>query len=1315
MQRLQSEGVACAAIDMTAIGSSDLTSEEWYASFIDSIIGSLELYNSFDLNDWWSEQGLLSSVKRLSKFIEEVLLKSIPQKIVIFIDEIDSILSLNFNIDDFFAVIRECYNKRAEHPDYQRLVFALLGVATPSDLIQDKRRTPFNVGRAIELQGFQLQEAQPLALGLAGKASNPQTVLEAVLDWTGGQPFLTQKVCKLILTAESSIPTGGEAQWVEQLVQSRIIENWEAQDEPEHLKTIRDRILRREQRVSRLLGLYQQILLSLNPSSPKSEPGEVIADDSAEQMELRLSGLVVKREGTLRIYNRIYALVFNPSWLNSALAELRPYAVALNSWIAANCQDDSRLLRGQALQDAQVWAEGKSLSDQDYQFLAASQKLEKREVEAALEAQRQANQLLAEAQRKAMQRIRIGSAVLAISLMAATVATVVAGKNSQRLSMAMTQLRQIDREKQHKDQELAKAQQRIRAANQKVSNAEKDAKQAQQKFQQANQKLQQADQKVAVANAELEQLDKETKQKIQAANQKLEQSHQEQKQAQKQAQKAQVDLQQAQLAKSTALKELEQARQEQQQAQQQVQKAQANLEQAQERVRTAQANLEQANLARQIALAGTQLEQSGAMALRQFQSGEGIEALLLAMQSGRKLKELVKDNRPLQYYPAISPLLALQTILTNIHEQNRFKGHKGGVWGISFSPNGKSLATGDAGGQIRVWNLSGQQILQFEGHRGGVMSISFSPDGQRLATAGRDGTARLWNLSGQQMAELKGHQGIVVWVKFSPNGQHLATSGTDGTARLWNLSGQQIAQFNSLQGEVWDVSFSPDGQRLATTGLDGTARLWDLSGKPIAELKGHQGGVWSVSFSSDGQRLATAGDDDTVQLWNASGRKLGQIKGNQNGVRGVSFSPDGKRLVTAGLDGTVKLWNWNPLVQSWQQATELKGHQGSVYHAIFSPNGQYLATASQDGTARLWALSDKHLGQFQTNQGGIKSVRFSPKGNYIATVGQRGTVKLWNPSGQQLAELEQKFNTPENQSQGSILVVPRNNLEPIKNLKSVDFSPDGQRLATAGNDGKVRLWSLSGQKLAEFQGHQGATQSVSFSPDGQRLATAGNDGKVRLWSLSGQKLAEFQGHQGTVHCVSFSPDGQRLATAGNDRKIRLWSLSGQKLGEFEGNQGSAWSVTFSPDGQHLAAVGEGDTALLWELSGKQIASLKGHQGRVWSVRFSPDGQRLVTGGEDGTVRCWDLNGRQISQFDIYQRSYQGEGVYKGVLLSASFSPDGQRIATAGEDGFVQFWPVEGLDELLEQGCNWLHLYLNNPNANLNQRNRRFCDSLSLGR
>ena len=199
MQRLQQEGMVCAAIDLTAIGTADVTAEQWYVGMINRIVRPLRLHRQFDLNQWWAERSLLSYVQRFSVFIEEVLLELIPQNIAIFVDEIDSVLSLSFNLDDFFALIRECYNRRADYPAYRRLTFTLLGVTTPADLMRDRQRTPFNIGQPIDLTGFTLTEAQPLAAGLEAKSSQPQALLQAVLDWTGGQPFLTQKLLNLVV------------------------------------------------------------------------------------------------------------------------------------------------------------------------------------------------------------------------------------------------------------------------------------------------------------------------------------------------------------------------------------------------------------------------------------------------------------------------------------------------------------------------------------------------------------------------------------------------------------------------------------------------------------------------------------------------------------------------------------------------------------------------------------------------------------------------------------------------------------------------------------------------------------------------------------------------------------------------------------------------------------------------------------------------------------------------------------------------------------------------------------------------------------
>ncbi|MBD2494883.1 AAA family ATPase [Nostoc sp. FACHB-280] len=309
MKRLQAENFACAAMDISEIGNQQLTLEQWYAGFIYMLASSLNLLAQVNIRTWWREHELLSPVQRLSKFIDEIVLENLQQNIVIFIDEIDSLLNLNFAIDDFFILLRNFYNKRADLPKYQRLTFVLLGVAHPSQLILDKKRTPFNIGQAIQLSGFQLHEAQPLLQGLTERVGNAQNVLKEVLAWTGGQPFLTQKLCKLIRNSSISIPQGSEASGIDNLVQTQVIENWEAQDEPEHLKTIRDRLLNIESQTIARLKLYREIW----------HQGKIVAVDSLEERELLLSGLVIKQQGNLRIHNRIYKFVFNADWLEQIL------------------------------------------------------------------------------------------------------------------------------------------------------------------------------------------------------------------------------------------------------------------------------------------------------------------------------------------------------------------------------------------------------------------------------------------------------------------------------------------------------------------------------------------------------------------------------------------------------------------------------------------------------------------------------------------------------------------------------------------------------------------------------------------------------------------------------------------------------------------------------------------------------------------------------------------------------------------------------------------------------------------------------------
>jgi hypothetical protein len=322
--QLEQSNIRCAYLDMSCIGNEGVEPMQWYRGIAIELLRSLNLWHTFNFKDWWSKHNNLSIIQCLSLFLEEILLTAYPnQDLLIFVDEIDSTLSLPFPVHDFFALIRNGYERRSTHPIYRHLNWALFGVTTPSELIQDRTRTPFNLGRSIELQGFQFHESLCLTQGLVGYVSNPTGILKAILDWTGGQPFLTQKLCRLVLqlsweTPKGKIilPAGTENYWIEQLIKTQMIDNWESQDDPEHLRTIRDRLLHHP-KSQILLRSYQEIL-DLEIDNPS------ITDHA-----LLLSGLIEIKNNQLQVKNRIYESVFNQVWLTRQLQDSYPKNSAL--------------------------------------------------------------------------------------------------------------------------------------------------------------------------------------------------------------------------------------------------------------------------------------------------------------------------------------------------------------------------------------------------------------------------------------------------------------------------------------------------------------------------------------------------------------------------------------------------------------------------------------------------------------------------------------------------------------------------------------------------------------------------------------------------------------------------------------------------------------------------------------------------------------------------------------------------------------------------------------------------------------------------
>lgn len=311
--KLRRNGFICLRVDISAIGIEKITLEQWYTCLVRELIRQLkqnefQTLNFLEINREIEKIAVEEPpINIFTYFIQEILLKNISEKIFIFIDEIDSIRSLPFSVNDFFSKIRDFYNLASEESEFKRIIFIFLGAALPRHLIVDPLITPFNIVTRIQLFGFKIEEVDPLKKGIKKICNSPDIVLKEVLNWTGGQPFLTQRICNLILRKNNFIETGMEREDVKKLVQLEIINNWQEKDEKIHLSTIQGYMTGNITiKTEYLLCLYRKILLK-----------QVINYDinNSNQNELLTIGIVKIKNNRLIVYNLIYESIFNLDWI----------------------------------------------------------------------------------------------------------------------------------------------------------------------------------------------------------------------------------------------------------------------------------------------------------------------------------------------------------------------------------------------------------------------------------------------------------------------------------------------------------------------------------------------------------------------------------------------------------------------------------------------------------------------------------------------------------------------------------------------------------------------------------------------------------------------------------------------------------------------------------------------------------------------------------------------------------------------------------------------------------------------------------------
>lgn len=454
---------------------------------------------------------------------------------------------------------------------------------------------------------------------------------------------------------------------------------------------------------------------------------------------------------------------------------------------------------------------------------------------------------------------------------------------------------------------------------------------------------------------------------------------------------------------------------------------------------------------------------------------------------------------------------------------------------IAFSHSGRQLAVADDGGSVWTWSLDSDSSWHKPGaHSPSARCVAFSPDDAVLVSVGSNPWGIVWDAqSGQELRRLEGEGGISM-AAVLPDGHQLLTSGADRTVRVWNLAtGQEVARHGGFSNPLEFVSPHPNGSEFITH-MDSTSERMAAAIYPVVPLnerqtlRGHTGPVNCVAFSNDGLLLATGGgswryvNDDRILIWRTGDNSLLRAIATGHGsVHSVRFFPDGTRVAAGCQDGSACVYD----VATGSLQQTFAAHNTVCRYVAISPDGMTLATAGWDGLATLWnTASGQRRATLEADPYRLDVVVFDPAGKCIATGGMSRRVKLWNAAdGRRLVSL-----------------VPEHN----QRVSALAFSPDGTRLLTGCDMGRVALWDIGKRCVVQtYSGHKSIVYAAAFSSDGTRIITAGKDAAIWFWDVkTGRPVMFLERHNGTVNGLALSCDDKYLASASDDATAVLWPI-----------------------------------------------------------------------------------------------------------------------------------------------------------------------------